>query len=190
MEPVTSSGRERMSADADDSFREFVERWSPGLLRTAWLLTGDHGHAEDLLQTALLKASRRWSHLSNPDLAYSYVRTALVNTHTSSRRRRRVREELLAEHPEQPPVAHELFAASDRTAQALQQLAPGMRAVIVLRFHKDLTEIETAKVLGCSVGNVKSQTSRALTRLREHLDASPGLTTSTRIDRVHPRGHR
>jgi RNA polymerase sigma-70 factor (sigma-E family) len=162
----------------DDSFHDFVRTWSPGLMRTAFLLTGDHGHAEDLVQTALMQVSRRWRRLDRPDLAYGYARTALVNAHTSWRRRRRVSEHLIAGHDDVPPAAHEHFSSADRTAEALQALPPGMRAVLVLRFHEDLSEADTAAVLGCSVGNVKSQTSRALARMRDHLAADEATTTA------------
>jgi RNA polymerase sigma-70 factor (sigma-E family) len=157
---------------AEDSFGDFVRTWSPGLMRTAYLLTGDHGHAEDLVQTALMQVARRWRRLDRPDLAYAYARRTLVNTHTSWWRRRRVGEQLVDEHREGPPATHEYFAPADRTAEALRSLPPGMRAVVVLRFHEDLTEADTAAVLGCSVGTVKSQTSRALARMREHLAAA------------------
>ena len=161
----------------DQSFGEFVRTWSPGLMRTAYLLTGDHGHAEDLVQTALMQVSRRWRRLDRPELAYGYARRALVNTHTSWWRRRRVDEHLIAEHSDAAPAAHEYFAPADRTAEALRSLPSGMRAVVVLRFHEDLTEADTAAVLGCSVGTVKSQTSRALARMREHLAvAAPPAT--------------
>lgn len=158
-----------MRNDSDESFRTFVATWSPGLLRTAFLLTSDHGHAEDLLQTALLKTSQRWRRLANPDTAYNYVRTVMVNTHISWHRRRRVTEHLVDDVTEQAPAAHEHFTSVERTAAALAALPPGMRAVLVLRFHDDLSEAQTAVALGCSVGNVKSQTSRALERMRRHL---------------------
>lgn len=115
-----------------------------GLSRTAFLLTGDHGHAEDLLQTALLKTSRHWRRIDNPDSAYNYVRTVMVNTHVSWRRRGRVREDLVGAVVERVPDAHELFAATDRTAAALAALPAGMRVMVVLRFHDDLSEAQTA----------------------------------------------
>jgi RNA polymerase sigma-70 factor (sigma-E family) len=162
--------------DAEEvGFRDFVRTWSPGLMRTAFLLTNDHGHAEDLLQTALLQVSRRWRRLDNPQLAYGYARRTLVNTHTSWRRRRRVVERLTADHPDAAGQVDD-GGPADRTAAALQALAPGMRAVVVLRFYEDLSEAETARVLGCSVGNVKSQTSRALSRMREHLQSTADPT--------------
>lgn len=164
-----------MSSSQDASFTEFVRTFSPALLRVAHLLTGDHGHAEDLVQTALLKASRRWWRLANPEAAYGYVRTVLVNSHISAMRRRRVPEQLTDAPPEPAWAAHQHFSAPDRTAAALAALPPGMRAVVVLRFHEDLSEADTALALGCSVGNVKSQTSRALDRLRAHEDLAAPL---------------
>jgi RNA polymerase sigma-70 factor (sigma-E family) len=164
-----------MSGD-DEAFTEFVAVFSPALLRVAYLLTGDHHHAEDLLQTALLKVSRRWRRLDNPSAAYAYVRTALVNSHISFLRRRRVPERLIDAPPDAGWASHEHFAAADRVTVALAALPAGMRAVLVLRFYEDLSEADTARVLGCSVGNVKSQTSRGLERLRRHLGAGPPAT--------------
>lgn len=162
-----------MSTEGDESFSDFVRDFSPALLRVAWLMTGDHGHAEDLLQNALLKSLRRWRRLENPDKAYAYVRTVLVNTHISDRRRRRVVEDLVEVSPEPAHPAHGLFTPEDRTTAALAALPQGMRAVLVLRFHEDLSEAQTAQVLRCSVGNVKSQSSRGLQRLRAALDPAP-----------------
>jgi RNA polymerase sigma-70 factor (sigma-E family) len=155
----------------DDEFAEFVTRWSPALLRVAFLLTSDRGEAEDLLQTALLKTSRHWGRLSDREAAYAYVRRVIVTTHTSWRRRRRVHEVLLDQFPDQrAPEAPAIEAG--RALQALEDLPPRMRAVVVLRCYEGLTEAETAEALGCSVGSVKSQASRGLARLRAVLDQS------------------
>ena len=160
----------------DDEFAEFVTRWSPALLRVAFLLTSDRGEAEDLLQTALLKTSRRWSRLSDREAAYAYVRRVLVTTHTSSRRRRRVHEVLLDQVPDR--VAAEPTAVDvGRALAALEELPPRMRAVVVLRCYEGLTEAETAEALGCSLGSVKSQASRGLARLRELLDQPTTVAT-------------
>lgn len=180
-----------MSRD-DESFTDFVTAFSPALLRVAYLLTGDRGHAEDLLQTALLKVSRRWRRLDNPTKAYAYVRTVLVNSHTSSLRRRRVPEHLIDTPVELAWAAHEYFASVDRTTAALAALPAGMRVVLILRFYEDLSEGETARALGCSVGNVKSQTSRGLERLRRQLNtdpAPPGPPADFRsVDTCSPKG--
>jgi RNA polymerase sigma-70 factor (sigma-E family) len=165
-----------MNIGRDESFVEFVNSFSPTLLKVAYLLTSDHGHAEDLLQTALLKAARRWPSLTETETAYGYVRKILVNTHISWLRRRRVPERLVDFHSEHELPVYEQYAPSNDTAAALSTLPPGMRAVLVLRFYEDLSEADTARVLGCSAGNVKSQTSRALSRLRENLVAAREAT--------------
>ena len=112
-----------MGKEFDDEFAEFVTRWSPALLRVAFLLTSDRGEAEDLLQTALLKTSRHWSKLADHEAAYPYVRRVLVTTHTSWRRRRRVHEVLIDSVPDhhvsQPPAIE-----AGRALQALEQAAP------------------------------------------------------------------
>jgi RNA polymerase sigma-70 factor (sigma-E family) len=141
----------------------------------AFLLTSDRGEAEDLLQTALLKTSRHWGRLADREAAYGYVRRVLVTTHTSWRRRRRVHEVLIDRLPERG------FGGSSelepgRALQALEQLPRQMRTVVVLRYYEGLTEAETAAELRCSLGSVKSQASRGLTRLRELLD-QPAATT-------------
>jgi RNA polymerase sigma-70 factor (sigma-E family) len=158
----------------DDEFAAFVTTWSPALLRVAFLLTSDRGEAEDLLQTALLKTARHWSRLSDREAAYPYVRRVLVTTHTSWRRRRRVHEVLLDQLPERAASEPAAIEAG-RALQALEQLPPRMRAVVVLRCYEGLSEAETAEALGCSLGSVKSQASRGLARLRELL-AQPDTT--------------
>ncbi len=166
-----------MGRQFDDEFTEFVERWSPALLRVAFLLTSDRGEAEDLLQTALLKTSRHWGRLSDREAAYPYVRRVLVTTHTSWLRRRRVHEVLIDRFPEQVTTEPTGIEAG-RALQALEQLPPRMRAVVVLRWYEGLSEAETAEALGCSVGSVKSQASRGLARLRDLLD-QPSTRTAT-----------
>jgi RNA polymerase sigma-70 factor (sigma-E family) len=153
----------------DDEFAEFVTRWSPALLRVAFLLTSDRGEAEDLLQTALLKTSRHWGRLADREAAYAYVRRVLVTTHTSWRRRRRVHEVFVDRLPD-APVDQPAGVEAGRALQALEELPPRMRAVVVLRCYEGLTEAETAAALGCSLGSVKSQASRGLARLRALLD--------------------
>jgi RNA polymerase sigma-70 factor (sigma-E family) len=158
-----------VGAEFDDEFAEFVRRWSPALLRVAFLLTSDRGDAEDLLQTALLRTSRHWGRLADREAAYAYVRRVIVTTHTSWRRRRRVHEVLIDQLPEQH-VGQSPGIEAGRALQALEELPPRMRAVVVLRWYEGLTEAETAQALGCSVGSVKSQASRGLARLRALLD--------------------
>ncbi|WP_018349468.1 SigE family RNA polymerase sigma factor [Longispora albida] len=146
-----------------DGFDEFVRTRSPRLLRTAYLLTRDWALAEDLLQTALARAWSAWRRVSgDPE---PYVRRILVNTYSSWWRRRWNSEQPTADLPDTPAAEADL-AERERVWRALGQLPRKQRTVLVLRYFEDLTEAETADVLGCSVGNVKSQASRALAKLR------------------------
>jgi RNA polymerase sigma-70 factor (sigma-E family) len=158
-----------VGSDDDAEFAAFVQQWSGPLLRVAFLLTGDRWLAEDLLQTALLKTSRRWSRIADHRAAYPYVRRVLVTTQASWLRRRRIGEVLVDRLPDDDPVSSESGIGSGRAVAALEALPPRMRAVIVLRYYEDLSEADTAAALGCSVGSVKSQASRGLARLRAAL---------------------
>lgn len=155
------------------SFEAFVAYRSQSLLRLALLVTGDAGRAEDLLQTALMKAWRAWSRLDgDPE---PYVRRIMVTTATSAWRRRWTGEISVAEPRDgaSPDGEAAEVAALDLRA-ALLRLPARQRACVVLRYVEDLTEQQTADALGCSVGTVKSQTAKALARLRidPRLDAS------------------
>lgn len=151
-------------------FDDFVTARSDQLLRTAFLLTGDHGLAEDLLQTALAKAWSSWARIeTNPE---AYVRAIVVNTYATWWRRKWRGEQPTGNVPE---PAGQFGAGADITEvadsrsdlrTALGTLPRRQRAVVVLRYFEDLSETETARVLGCSVGTVKSQTSKALAKLR------------------------
>lgn len=158
---------------AQVDFDGFVGARSAHLLRTAYLLTRDHALAEDLLQTALTKAWFRWDRLDgDPE---PYVRKVLVNTYASWWRRRWNGETPSEELPEpghgsgradarrpdpaDPDGSHDLWTA-------LGRLPRRQRAVVVLRYFEDLTEAETARLLECSVGTVKSQAAKALAKLR------------------------
>lgn len=150
-----------------DSFEQYVAARRAALLRTAFLLTGHREDAEDLVQVALVKVVPRWSRIA--DDPEPYVRKVLVHESVSRWRRRRWREV----HTDRLPETAVEGPAADRVAlqQALARLAPRQRAVVVLRYYEDLTEAETARVLGVSVGTVKSQARDALARLRvEALD--------------------
>ncbi|MBZ5740907.1 SigE family RNA polymerase sigma factor [Nocardioides mangrovi] len=146
-------------------FEEFVAARSTALWRSAYLLTGDPHRAEDLLQTALVKAWRRWDRISRKEAVEAYVRAAMVTTYTDWWRRRWNGEVPTGELPETPVAAGSPEVRRD-VLVALAQLPRGQRAVVVLRFFDDLTEAQTAAALGVSVGTVKSQTSRALVTLR------------------------
>lgn len=148
-------------------FRDFVTARLPALMRTAYLLTGDWQHAEDLLQTVLMRCYRRWAHIDGPE---AYVRRAMVITVTGWRRRRWRGEVPTAVLPDTRPVAPgeaDLVELRTDLLRLLAELGPRQRAVVVLRFYEDMTEPEVAALLGISVGTVKSQTARALTRLRQ-----------------------
>jgi RNA polymerase sigma-70 factor (sigma-E family) len=165
-------------ADADDRLRDFVRLAWPRLLGTAWLLCGDRYEAEDLVQTALVKVVRAWSRIERQDDPYVYARAVLANTAASRWRRRRRYDELTAGQRDPTPAPDPAVAVVLRDAvwQALQTLPPRTRAVLVLRYFEDFTEAQIASTLGCSVGSVKSQASRGLSRLRGKLDAAD-LTT-------------
>jgi RNA polymerase sigma-70 factor (sigma-E family) len=151
---------------ADKSgYDEFVAARSPRLLRVAYLLTRDWGEAEDLLQTALMKAWFAWRRIDGePDV---YVRRIIATTFLSWRRRRWTGEISRGELP-QTAAADSMSMVEDRLGlwPALGRLPKRQRAVIVLRYFEDLTEVQVAAELGITVGTVKSHTSRALSALR------------------------
>ncbi|MGN6253027.1 MAG: SigE family RNA polymerase sigma factor [Marmoricola sp.] len=163
----------RTAVDFDD----FVATRSGHLLRTAYLLTRDHALAEDLLQTALARSWFAWSRIGgDPE---PYVRKVLVNTYASWWRRRWNGEQATDELPDHGSLDHsERSAASQDLWAALGRLPRRQRAVVVLRHVEDLSEAETAELLGCSRGTVKSQLSKALAKLRidpSLLDHSGGI---------------
>lgn len=163
------------------SFDEFVEDRSTALLRTAFLLTGDRGHAEDLLQTTLLRTLRRWAKARAAPEAYA--RRVLVNLakdRLRSRGRRLPETAMPQDVASLPTVEAGYDQVTDRhlVTDALAELPLRQRQVIVLRFVEDLSVEQTADLLGCSAGTVKSQTSRALTRLRELLADFHGPQTA------------
>lgn len=150
-------------------FQDFVAARGPALLRTALLLTGDQQAAEDLVQSALEKALRHWSRIQVAAATEGYVRQIMYRENVSVWRRRRGREVLVAEIPEQRG-ADQSPVSDDRIVmwQALLRLGPRQRTVLVLRYYEDLSEHEVAHAMGVSVGTVKSQTAKALARLRHH----------------------
>jgi len=163
--------RGAVSEDTDESFRRFVVAQRRSLLRSALLLTGDRGHAEDLVQTALLKTYRHWDRVSGRGDPTAYVQRVLVTTSTSWWRRMASTEQVTDTMPDR--AADPVQARDDDLLRALRGLPPRMRAVVVLRFYEDRSEAQTAELLGCSVGTVKTQTSRAMARLRELLAPVP-----------------
>lgn len=151
-------------------FEAFVSRSSDRLLRTAYLLTGDLGHAEDVVQTALLRTARRWRRAREAPEAYA--RTVVANLAKD-------RWRALGRRPAEAPLEHDVpldgpdvLLDRDVLVRAARELPHGQRAVLVLRFFDDLSVEETAQVLGVSTGTVKSQTSRALAGLRAALSVA------------------
>ncbi|GLX49765.1 RNA polymerase sigma factor [Streptomyces hygroscopicus subsp. hygroscopicus] len=153
------------------SFTSYVRARRPLLLRTARSLTANPSDAEDLLQTALAKTYAAWERIENQRALDGYVRRALLNTRTSQWRKRRVDEFACDELPEPEPLPDddpaERQALHDAMWRAIMKLPTRQRAMVVLRYYEDLSEAQTAEVLGVSVGTVKSAVSRALGKLRE-----------------------
>ncbi|NGO68547.1 SigE family RNA polymerase sigma factor [Streptomyces sp. SB3404] len=153
------------------TFASYVEARGPVLLRTARSLTANPSDAEDLLQTALTKTYLAWERIEDHRALDGYVRRALVNTRTSQWRRRKVDEFAVDELPEPDPLPApdpaEQQAVRDAMWRAVLKLPARQRAMVVLRYYEDLSEVQTAAVLGVSVGTVKSAVSRALAKLRE-----------------------
>ena len=168
----------------EEEFARFVQaRWGQ-LVRTAYLLTGDRGRAEDLVQQVLVKVHRRWTHIATVESPYAYTRAALANESASWWRRRRVAETLgdIPLHADRASGdAYAAYDTRDEIARAVLALPPRMRAVVVLRYFDDLSEADTGAALGMSVGSVKSQASRGLERLRSVLRAT-GDTGDTDAD--------
>jgi RNA polymerase sigma-70 factor (sigma-E family) len=160
------------------SFASYVRARQSVLLRTARSLTANPSDAEDLLQTALTKTYLAWERIEDHRALDGYVRRALLNTRTSQWRKRKVDEFSCDELPEPEPVPGaadpaEQQALRDAMWRAIMKLPARQRAMVVLRYYEDLSEVQTAEVLGVSVGTVKSAVSRALGKLRE--DAELGL---------------
>jgi RNA polymerase sigma-70 factor (sigma-E family) len=177
-----------MRAQLDEEFRDFMHgRW-PAMVRLAYALTGDQGHAEDVAQTAFARAYASWPKVRRTGSPEAYVRRIVINENLNRFRKHRVAERLTGTLPDSvsgalPGSLAGSLAGSDAMRQyddrsaliaALQGLGPRQRAVIVLRYWLDLTEAEIAAALGCSVGTVKSQAARALATLRQSAELVDG----------------
>ena len=158
------------------SFEAFVVARRAALLRTAYLLTGNHHDAEDLVQSALIKVVPKWQRIE--DRPERYVRQVLARESVNRWRSRRWREVTTDVMPE--AGSHASAENLDRVAllEDLRRLSPRQRAVLVLRYFDDLTEAETAAALDISVGTVKSHTREALARLRNQPWGEQRATTT------------
>ena len=160
--------------DRDTDFTAYLEARQARLLRTAYLLTGDQHQAEDLLQTSLAKLYLAWDRVRDRGSVDAYVRRIMVNENSSLWRRGWKRRELATDRVPETTPFHDTYDEGRGAAvwEVVQTLPRRARAVVVLRYYEQLSEAETAEVLGISVGTVKSQTSRALATLRERTPAT------------------
>ena len=157
------------------------------LLRTAYLLTGEQAQAEDLVQVALTKTLLVWSRLDRSDSIDRYTERVMVNAFISERRRRWWRELPVDEMPVRPAPddEYERVGVRDALRRALASLPARQRAAVILRFYEDLSEAQTADVLGCSLGTAKSLTSRGLHRLRQgFVDVSAASSVSEGVGKT------
>jgi RNA polymerase sigma-70 factor (sigma-E family) len=149
-------------------FTEFVAAHERRLRRTAYLLCGDWSAAEDLVQTVLGRMYGRWRRIRQYENLPAYARRVLLNEYIAEYRRRGKWERVMAAVPDHTAPDH----SSDlklTMLDALAKIPPRMRAVLVLRYWEDQSVEAAAATLGCSVGNIKSQSSRGLAKLREAL---------------------
>ena len=166
-----------MKNERDEQFHQFVAAKRAALVRTATLLTAGDAHlAEDLVQSTLTKLYVAWPAFQRADNPDGYVRRTLVNALTDERRRWwRRRERPMAEVPDRAAAEVPGGELSDGLRVALEDLPPRMRAALVFRYFYDLDVADTADALGCSEGTVKSQTARALDRLRAVIGPNPSF---------------
>ncbi|WP_018347427.1 SigE family RNA polymerase sigma factor [Longispora albida] len=158
-----------MDDAAEREFREYVAARQGAHYRTAYLLTGHHEDAQDLVQAALTRLAAHWPRVQRSGSPDAYVRRILYHQRVSWwRLLRNRREHAAAELPDQPSMVDPAADSAVRVTlgAALRQLTPKQRAVIVLRYYEDRPEAEIAEILGCSVGTVRSQVHRTLARLR------------------------
>ncbi|MFN2538638.1 MAG: SigE family RNA polymerase sigma factor [Mycobacteriales bacterium] len=170
---LAGRGGEPVTVAAEDQLTALYTAHYRSLVRLAAFLTGDRDNAEEVVQDAYVKVHGSWRGLREPDKAEAYLRTAVVNLSRSRLRRRQV----AAKH--QPDPARDVASAEssamrivqrEAVLHALQQLPPRQREAVVLRYYGDLSEAQTAHAMGCSVGAVKSHTSRAMASLRPLLE--------------------
>jgi RNA polymerase sigma-70 factor (sigma-E family) len=163
----------------DSAFAEFYATTRPRMYRTAYAIARDATAAEDALQSAYAKAYATWRRVSRADEPEAYLRRMVVNEVLGARRWAARRPERLTDMPDllDAPAsssAEQHHADRDALWGALARLAPGQRAVLVLRYYEDLSEAEIADALGCSRGTVKSQAADALAHLRRMTGLTDG----------------
>jgi len=166
----------RATVTSDDSATSRLEdvyvRHAPAALRLAYFLSGDPEGARDLVQDAFVQVAGRFRYLRQPDSFDVYLRRTIINLHTSQLRRRKVERSFLAREAALPlPVAvDEGPEMRDEMWREILGLAPRQRAAIVLRFYEDLSEQESAEILGCSVGALNQLVARAMSNLRTSVE--------------------
>ncbi|MEH0829785.1 MULTISPECIES: SigE family RNA polymerase sigma factor [unclassified Micromonospora] len=168
-----------MHATQRQEYVEFVEAVTPKLRRTAYLMTGDRHRADDVVQQTLTRLYVKWGRARGADDVGAYVHRMLVNAFRQERRSRWFGVQLFERPPEPEPRGGapgpgESLVDALAVRAALAAVPPGQRVVLVLRFYADLSVEQTAEVLGCSTGNVKSQTARGLAALRRRLPLGDG----------------
>jgi RNA polymerase sigma-70 factor (sigma-E family) len=165
-----------MRNDVDEEFADFVRARQHALVRFGYLLTGDRMNAEDLTQTALARLYLKWDTIRQAGAMEAWVRKVMVNEYTSWWRRAWRRRETVdfdSTHLAERISAVDPPPGDDGLWQHVLRLPPRQRAAVALRYYEDLSEAQTAEILGCSIGTVKSQTHRALATLRSKLEEVP-----------------
>ncbi|GAA0580040.1 SigE family RNA polymerase sigma factor [Kribbella sandramycini] len=162
-------------SERDQAFVEFVETANPSLRRTAYLISGDRHKADDIVQDALYKLYLSWPRIQRVGNPFAYARRMVVNAAYDGGRRPWRREVAIAELPDRPGSADFAagHAARDEVLEALRTLGARQRACVVLRYYEDLSVEQTAEILGCSQGTVKSQAARGLETLRKAMNLRP-----------------
>ncbi len=159
-----------MRTESSD-FREFVSARQGALRRTAYLLCGDWHTAQDLTQQTLAKLFVAWPRVRAVEAVDAYARQVLVRTYIDESRKRRNTELATADIPDHGAEGPEIETRLALMA-ALKQLSPRQRAVVALRFWDDMSVEATAEALGMKANTVKSDTARALAKLKGLLDSS------------------
>lgn len=172
-----------MARPMDSEFTDFVRAHGAGLLRTACLLTGDRSRGEDLAQTALARTYAHWGKVRRADDPLAYVRRLLVNSHLSWLRLLTNTEQVVESVPDRGDGAdlQAAHADAEELRAALRELSPRVRTAVVLRYFDDLSEAETARVMGCSASTVNNHVGRGLAVLRGLLADRDAAPTTRRL---------